>query len=288
MPDRWLVLTVRVPSVELVDELAGGLVALGGSAVEQELDLLTTYVPEPEDVDGFLSGAADHVRALAGTELEMLWRWQDDEDWSRRWKEGLAPRRVGDRITVTQPWNPVAAEGAGIVIVVDPASAFGTGEHASTRGALRLLESAVAAGDRVLDVGAGTGILSIAAVRLGAQRVLAVESDAGSLGTAQENLERNGVAGDIDLVHAAVDDAYLAAHRGDGFHVIAANVLSGVLVPLLPSFRDALAPGGRLILAGILESEAAGVRAAAAEAALDVVREDVEGEWWSALLKAAQ
>lgn len=286
MPGRWLVVTVRVPSDELVDELAEGLVALGGSAVEQDLDLLTTFVAEPDDPDAFLHLAADQVRAIAGAELEMLWRWQDDEDWSRLWKEGLAPRAVGERFLLTQPWNPVEEEGARTVIVVDPASAFGTGEHASTRGALRLLETAARAGDRVLDVGAGTAILSIAAVRLGADHVLAVEADAGAMGTALENIERNGATGAIELVHATVDDDYLALHRRDGFDVIAANVLSGVLVPLLPALAAALAPEGRLILAGIMDSEASEVEAAAAAAGMVVAREDVEGEWWAALLVA--
>ncbi len=287
MGRRWLVLTVRVPSGELTDELAGGLVALGGTAVEEELDLLTTYVPEPADVNAFLLEAADRVRAIAGAELEMLWGWQEDEDWSRRWKEGLAPRRVGERLTVTQPWNPVPEEGDDVVIVVDPASAFGTGEHASTRGALRLLESAVRPGDRVLDVGAGTGILSIAAVRLGAGKVVAAEADPGAMETARENVERNGVAAAIELAQAVVDAAYLADRRVDGFEVIVANILSGVLIPLLPHFRAALAPDGRLILAGITESEAGEVTAAARSAGLALEREDVEEEWWAALLLPA-
>ena len=285
MPRRWLVLTVRVPSEELAHELTEGLVALGGTAVEEDADLLTTYVPEPEDPEAFLRSAADRLSEVAGSEPEMLWRWQDDEDWSRRWREGLEPRRVGRRTVVTQPWNPLTEDGDDLVIVIDPAMAFGTGEHATTRGALAFIEDAVTDGDRVLDVGTGSGILAIAAARLGAGDVVAVESDPEAMDNCRENLERNGVAGAIRLECEAVDAAWLEADQGGGFDVIAANVLSGVLIPLLPHFATALRPGGRVILGGILDHEAAGMRQAAADAGLTVRDERVEGEWWTALLE---
>ena len=281
---RWLVLTVRVPSEELTHELTEGLFALGGTAVEEETDLLTTYIAEPRDSDEFLRRAADHLSEVAGSEPEMIWRWQDDEDWARKWKEGLDPRRVGGRMVVTQPWNEVSEENDDIVIVIDPATAFGTGEHATTRGALAYMESAVRPGDRVLDVGTGSGILAIAAVRLGAGPVVAVESDPDAMDNCRENLERNGVADRIQLECAAVDAEWLAAD-GDGFDVIAANVLSGVLIPLLPHFAGALRPEGRVILGGILDHEAAAMKEAAAGAGLTVAEERLEGEWWTALLE---
>ncbi|HSH45052.1 MAG TPA: 50S ribosomal protein L11 methyltransferase [Longimicrobiales bacterium] len=286
MPARWLVLSVRVPSEEQADLLTEGLFALGGTAVEEEGDLLTTYIAEPADVDGFLTTAADRLAGIAGAEPEMLWRWQEDEDWSRRWKEGLEPHRVGRGIMVTQPWNSVEGEGDDIVITIDPATAFGTGEHATTRGALALLESAVRDGDRVLDVGAGSAILAIAAVRLGADSVLAVEADPDAMGNARENVERNGVTERVDLVNARVDEVWLEDHRG-AYDVVAANVLSGILVPLLPGLAGALAPGGALILGGILESEAPMVLDAARGAGLTAERELVEGEWWTCLLRAS-
>ncbi|MEJ2502646.1 MAG: 50S ribosomal protein L11 methyltransferase [Gemmatimonadota bacterium] len=283
-PARGLVLTVRVPAAEVTDERAEGLVALGGSAVEEEMDLLTTYVAEPADADAFLRDAADRIEALAGAPVEMLWRWQDDEDWSARWKEGLGPRTAG-RITVTQPWNPVEATGDRVVIVIDPANAFGTGQHATTRGALRLLQDAVPAGGRVLDVGSGSAILSIAAARLGADRVLAVESDGDALETAAENVERNRVGDRVTLVHALVDADYLARVAAPPFDLVVANVLSGVLVPLLPALARSVSREGAVILGGIMVAESASVRSAAAAAGLDTVRQDREGEWWTGLLR---
>ncbi len=284
-PSRWLVLTVRVPSAELRDELAEGLFALGGSAVEEDVDLLTTYVAEPADPEGFVSAAAERLAEIAGSEPELLWRLQDDEDWSVTWKEGLAPRKVGLRLTVTQPWNPVEEESDDIVIVIDPSSAFGTGEHATTRGALRLMEEELTGGERVLDVGTGSGILAIAAVRLGAASVLAAESDDGSMETARENLDRNGVADAIELVHSVVDADYVAAHRGSGFDLVVANVLSGILIPLLSALAEAITADGRVILGGILDTEADGVVEAARAAGLSLVRADREGEWWTGLFR---
>jgi ribosomal protein L11 methyltransferase len=287
-PGRWLVLTVRVPSDELAGELTEGLLALGGTAVEEVGDRLSTYVAEPTDLDGFLARVAEELSAAAGGETELRWRWQEDEDWGQRWKAGLRPRRVGERIVLTQPWNDPAPEVGrdpdDLVIVIEPATAFGTGEHPTTRGALRLMQEGPVRG-RVLDVGAGSGILSIAAVLLGAHHVLAVESDGGSLETARENLARNGVEAQITLDHASVDGAYLQAARDGGFDLVVANVLSGVLVPLLPDLAASMADGGRIILGGILTEEAAAVTAASVAAGLAVESEDREEEWWSVRLK---
>jgi ribosomal protein L11 methyltransferase len=215
---------------------------------------------------------------------ELEWRWQADEDWTRRWREGLAPRRVGERLTVTQPWNE--AEGD-IVVVIDPATAFGTGEHATTRGALRLMETVLAGGERVLDVGTGSGILAIAAAGLGADAVLAVESDPDAMGNAAENVARSPRADRIELVNAEVDETYLSRQCCAGFDLIVANVLSGVLIPLLPAFARALTPRGRVVLGGILEGEAEAVVDAAMAAGLALAAEDREEGWWTALLAPA-
>jgi ribosomal protein L11 methyltransferase len=285
MPDRWLVVTVRTPSDEQADALAEGLIVLGGGAVQQEQDRLTTFVPPPADPDAFLRRAASVLRDTVGQDPELVWGWQADEDWSALWRKGLAPRRVGRRLVVTQPWNPVAPEADQLVLVIDPATAFGTGEHATTRGALRLMEASLQPGERVLDVGTGSGILALAAAALGAGRVMAVESDPTSMSNAEENLARSPQGDRIELVNAEVDDAYLEAVRGAGFDLIVANVLSGVLVPLLPGFRRALRPTGRVILGGILEGEAAGVVDAAGSAGLEAVAEDREEGWWTALFR---
>lgn len=282
VPERWLVLTVRVPSVEFLDDLTEGLIALGGSAVQEDDDLLTTYLQPPDDAETFVRRAADRLDALVpGGELDILWRWEANEDWSLKWREGLQARRVGERVIVTPPWDDPRPGRGDVVVVIEPSMAFGTGEHETTRGVLRLLQRSLRRGERVLDVGAGSGILSIAAVLLGAARAWGVEADEAAAASGRENLERNGVADRVTLDCARVDAEFLATHEERPFDLILANVLSSVLCPLMPAFAGALGPAGTLILGGIMQTEAEEVIAAAHTADLALADDDREGEWWA-------
>ncbi|MGH7506639.1 MAG: 50S ribosomal protein L11 methyltransferase [Longimicrobiales bacterium] len=283
MTERWLVLTVRSPSDELTPLLAEGLVTLSGNAVLEEGDLLSTSVAATaSERDTLLARARDALSAIAGTRLEVGAEWRAAEDWSEQWRRGLAPRRVGERLVVTPSWCSPDSRPGDVVLVIDPEMAFGTGEHATTRGALRLLERVLTPGADVLDIGTGSGILAIAAALLGARRVDAPELDADALPYARANVARHGVTDRIDLEHAAVDAAYLDM-RAATYDVITANLLSGVLRPLLPAMHRALRPDGVMILGGILADEADGMTAAAREARLALRAEDREDEWWTAL-----
>lgn len=284
-PNRWFVLAARLPLDDPLRELLGeGLLALGGLSVAEEGDQLVTYLLPPDDPEAFLVRAEAFLSDWLMEEEppELQWWWEEDEDWSREWRQGLAARVVTPRIVTKPSWIDYEATPGQIVIDIDPQMAFGTGEHATTRGCLRLLDGAIRQGDRVLDVGAGSGILSIAAARLGADSVLAVEYDPDANINARENLERNGVEDKVQIVETLADPEFLA---GAGqFDLILANILSSVIRPLLPAFRAALRPGGRLIVSGILQGEAEDVDASAVQAGFQVVDEDREEEWWSALL----
>jgi ribosomal protein L11 methyltransferase len=281
-PDRWLVLHARSPSVELNALLAEGLIACGGLAVEEDGEWLRTYIEAPADPNAVLLAVRERLEhASDGTPVELHWEWREDEDWNAQWRAGLGPRRAGRHILVTPSWTVPTTSAADIVIVIDPQMAFGTGEHASTRGVLHLLEDAVPTGALVLDAGTGSAVLAIAAARLGARRVTAVDLDADAILNARENVERNDCADRIDLHVAEIDTTWLRT-AGVTFDVIAANILSGVLRPLLPAFRDALCDGGSLLLGGMLETEADEVAAAARAAGFHVVAEHREEGWWSA------
>lgn len=301
-PDRWLVLTARVPAdrhavgLDSEEAIIETLIALGGAAVQEDEGEYTTYVLPPPDLEGFIHEARDRLESAVGdVEVDVSWHWQENEDWAEGWRNGLRPRRVGERIIVAPTWTKPETREGDEVLWIDPQMAFGTGEHATTRGVLRLLERVIEPDDRVLDVGTGSGVLAIAAARLGASGVVAVESDEDALINARENVERNEVAARIALVHGLVDDAYLDRYPRGSLDLIVANVLSGVLVPLLPAFFRALRPAreassssghkrsGRLILGGILEVEAPEVASAARDAGLRLIAEDEEEGWWSAL-----
>jgi ribosomal protein L11 methyltransferase len=166
------------------------------------------------------------------------------------------------------------------VVVVDPGMAFGTAEHGTTRGALRLLDRALRPGERLLDVGAGSGILAVAAAMLGAEGVTAVEGDPVAGEYARENVARNGVADRVRWMEAWADPALLISLGPvDG---ILANIESGVLRRLLPGLRGALRRGGWLILSGLLGEEWEAFAGEVAQAGFTLVEGDADGEWRSA------
>jgi ribosomal protein L11 methyltransferase len=208
-----------------------------------------------------------------------------EQDWLAVWRSGLEPRRVGPRLIVSPTWSTVDAGADDIVIRIDPQMAFGTGEHASTRGVLRLVQNIDLRGARLLDVGSGSAILAIAGALLGAEHVVAVENDVEAIPNARENVERSGADDRITLLCAQVDGAFLDAYGGGAFDGILANVLSGVLLPLLPAFHRALASRGWAILSGILVDEADRMREAAIEAGFAIEAEDIEEQWWSVTLR---
>jgi ribosomal protein L11 methyltransferase len=280
---QWLVVTIEVPSDELHEALAEGLLALGGSAVVENGDELTTYVPAPDDIEAWLEHARSMLHDAGGNDVAIAWRWQENEDWSETWKRGLKPRRVGKSFIVTPSWAAPELRDGDKVIVIDPEMAFGTGEHGTTRGALRFIEQIVKPGMRVLDVGTGSAILAIGAAMLGASEVIGVDNDPDAILNARDNVVRNGVADGVALEEGFVDEAYLRAAGNSAFDVIVANVLSGVLKPLLASSFGCVVPGGFVILGGILEEEADEMLEALRAAGFVVLGEDLENEWWGVL-----
>jgi ribosomal protein L11 methyltransferase len=279
-PRRWLELGVRSPSAgEREALLAEGLVALGGRAVSEEGDgWFVSHFEDPEDPEDFLARArAAFAAGPALGVVELRTRWIDHEDWAETWKRGLGPRRVTDRLWVTTSWHPVEPGPGERVIVVDPGMAFGTAEHGTTRGCLRLLDRALREGDRVLDVGAGSGILAIAAAALGAAEVLALEGDELAEGALEENVERNGVA---DRVRWATRwaDARLLTSLGPREGIVA-NIDTGALAPLLEGFAAALRPGGWLILSGVPADAWDGFATNVASAGFALEALDADGDW---------
>jgi ribosomal protein L11 methyltransferase len=286
-PERWLVLTARISDDDpLRDLLAEGLLALGGLSVLEENDTLTTYLKPPSSVEQFLDQAARFLAEwIADDAPKLTWRWQQNEDWEKEWRRGLQPRKVSARFVVKPSWTEWAAAPGEVVIEIDPQMAFGTGEHVTTRGCLRLLDRLFQPGDRTLDIGSGSAILSIGAARLGASEVIAVEFDADANINARENIERNDAQHRVELWEAMADEPLLASLGA--FDMILANILSGVIRPLLPALARSLRPGGRLIVSGILERERDAVVADAEAVGLRLLEEDREEEWWSGGLKVS-
>jgi ribosomal protein L11 methyltransferase len=202
-----------------------------------------------------------------------------EEDWAEAWKEHFHVERYGERIVIVPSWLTYKARPGDAVVMLDPGMAFGTGQHETTRLCLETLERAVRPGTRVLDAGCGSGILSLAAARLGATEVVAVDIDRQAAAIATDNARRNGIDGIVRAAAGSLGDGWPFAEPAAGrFDVVVANIIASVIVRLAPDLTGALAPGGRLIVSGVIEEreaevvnalEAAGARIAGIRAMAD-------------------
>ncbi|WP_018112445.1 50S ribosomal protein L11 methyltransferase [Thermus igniterrae] len=206
----------------------------------------------------------------APVELPFGGEWQElpDEDWLEAWRRDLRPVQAGP-FYVLAPWHEV---GEGIPLVIEPGMAFGTGHHETTRLALKALARHARPGQRVLDLGTGSGILAIAAAKLGAE-ALGVDIDPSVLPLAEENARRNGVA-----VRFLPGSLVEALPQGP-FDLLVANLFAELHVALAPRYREALVPEGVLLLTGILREKAPSVRQALEGVGFSPLGAEEEGEW---------
>jgi ribosomal protein L11 methyltransferase len=275
---EWIAVRLRVSDAGNRDRLAAALIAAGAGGVQEETDGLSTVMPADSDLAP--------VRALAATLSDDGHVQSDslgDIDWSTRFAPQVSVRRVG-HISIAPPWRSDEAGDPAHAVLIEPAMAFGTGEHASTRGVLRLMHGVIREGDFVADLGAGSAVLSIAAVRLGAGRVAAIESDSDAISNAESNVKLNGVD---DRVGVLMGDAADLLPLVAPVRVILANIISPVLVQLSPVISAALAAGGRAIFGGMMLAERDWMMHTLADDGWRVLDHDVEGEWWSAVLTPA-
>ena len=199
------------------------------------------------------------------------------EDWATEWRRGFSAQRIGKRLLLHPSWEPAQSEPGDVVLTIDPENAFGSGDHETTRLVLQMLEQRVAGGERVLDVGCGSGVLSIAAVRLGAAAAVAVDIDEDALVVARRNAEINGVASRIETSARPLQDI-------DGaYDIVLANIETRVLIHMPNQLQARIAPGGILVLSGILRGERDELLAAYAPMRLEECLED--GEWCACLLR---
>jgi ribosomal protein L11 methyltransferase len=273
----WWAIDVRT-APECRDGLTAWLVARTGQAVEEQDDgTLVTFAPDEASAEALVSeleGAADGSAHTARRRLDPV-------DWSVGWRHGLSPRRFG-LLTVVPSWLPEAASSDDHTVVLDPETAFGSGEHGSTRAALTLLERLVRPEQRVLDLGSGSGILAIAAVKLGAARAIGIEIDTEANEVASRNAERNGVLGRVQFLDGDAD--VLAALAGPA-EVILSNILRTANTALLPAISAALAPGGIAIFSGMESDEAPEFLRALETAGFEPIQETVDAGWWAVAAK---
>jgi ribosomal protein L11 methyltransferase len=250
--------------------------------------IVRTYLPLDDETAARrerIERALWHVRAFNLAPIGPLEEKQlAERDWQDAWREHYHPLRIGARMVVKPTWRDYAARPDDVVVELDPGMAFGTGSHQTTALCLVLLEETVKPGSLVLDQGTGSGILAIAAAKLGARAVDAVDISAVAVRTARENVAHNGLAGRVLVEQVRDDEPPGGAARGETrYDLIVANIIARLIVAMAPGLAVALAGDGVLIASGIIrerEDEVAGALQAAGLTVLDRRRQDE----WVALL----
>jgi ribosomal protein L11 methyltransferase len=217
-----------------------------------EVDAVSGYFPGNTEGDRKISALEDGVRTLGrrtGITTRILCQELDEEDWAESWKAYFWPEKISDKIVVKPTWRPYVPESPeDIILEIDPGMAFGTGTHPTTSLCIQMLETYLTRGVSFLDIGTGSGILMIAAGKLGAGPMVGVDNDSVAVDVARENLLKNGIAaGAADIFSGDLVDCV-----DRKFDLVAANILSEVILVLLDDIRKVLKPGGVFICSGII------------------------------------
>lgn len=284
---NWAKITVTT-SQEASEAVANFLLELNATGVElKESDVSTVnliaYYPLDDRVGGRIQRLRNFLSELptwgisphpARIDLHPV----KSEDWEEAWKAAFPPQRIGKQILIIPTWRDAPHNETDVVIRLDPGMAFGTGQHPTTRLSLELLEDVIESHYHVADIGTGSGILTIAAVKLGAQRVDAIELDPTAIPVAAANFEANSVAGKVHL------------SQGDGlkdvegkYHLIIGNILTKVVLPIIPYCAPRLHEVGTVIFSGILDTELGQIKSVLEEnrfRCLQVIRETEDDITW--------
>jgi ribosomal protein L11 methyltransferase len=276
----WIALRIT-PDVNR-DGVIAALFEAGSQGIQEDGASVVTHFPPSARIDA-IRDAVMMVDPAADIAISDA----PDTDYSQ-WRASVSAHHLGN-LVIAPPW--LAAEfDRKTTVFIDPAMAFGTGEHPTTRGVIRLMQGIgldgdahtgkplIRSGDTVADLGAGSAVLSIAAAKLGATRVTAIEIDPDAIGNAEENVAANGVSDRVEVIEG---DAGTLLPLLAPVRVVLANIISSVLIPLLPVIRGSLDAHGQAILSGILSEERPSMVEALEADGWTIEREDTEDVWWS-------
>jgi ribosomal protein L11 methyltransferase len=291
-PESWLEISVEVAGIdaETAADLfrqacPGGAVIEPAHKLDREVDAYVVDGDGPAVVRGYLPADGDTERtrsslrlALQAAPLVSPAKWRRprtvrEDAWRDAWKKHFGIQRIGRALVIRPSWVEYRLGEGETVIHLDPGLAFGTGQHPTTAMCLRALEQHIRPGDSVLDLGCGSGILAIAATKLGASRILALDTDPQAVKATTENAAANNVSHVIE-----VREGTLASGRGT-FDVIVANISGLTLTRLAPDLAASLTPGGTLILSGFLDDAVASLSAALDASGLRVEETLDDGVW---------
>ena len=266
--------TVRVHPGSNRDAVIAALFESGAQGIQEVGESIVTQVASQA-----LAEELEQAALAASSDAVVSTAPLPDVDWSEQWKQGIHAQVLGG-LTVAPPWlaGDLDPERS---IVIEPGMAFGTGEHATTRGVIRLMQNVVRPGDRVADLGSGSAVLAIAAAKLGARYVAAIELDHDAIENAEQNVARNNVANRVAVIEG---DASTLLALVAPVRVVMANIISSVLIELLPVIELSLDEDGRAILSGILAEEREMMIRSLDDSGWRIEAEDHEDIWWSATI----
>jgi len=272
---QWIQVTATLPAVPedwslLIDTF--DRFGCPGSQIEDRPPRISGYLTEVEGAQARSDELTDALKALGA---EVSTAIVADEDWNELWKVHFKPRRIGERLVIRPTWEEFEAGPHDVVIVLDPGQAFGTGDHPTTRLCLELLEQEPLAGQTLADIGCGSGILAIAAAKLGAHIIIASDLDPLAVAVTRENMVRNAV----DFPAEATEGF---AKLDEPVDVVVSNIISATLIRLAPDAWKAVKPGGKWVVSGIYQTNWPDVRAAAERQGFVLERVQQEDDWVAA------
>jgi len=298
---KWIELTVDVPPeyAEPMSEIFHRY-GHGGVAIEQEAgynpdegesppvpDFVTikTYLPVDNTTERRRNQIDIGVRLVAhlATISPLKEKYVEEEDWQNAWKEHFHPLRIGRHLVICPTWRTVETSESDILIHLDPGMAFGTGHHPTTRTCMEILERETKPGDRILDVGCGSGILSVVAVKVGATSALGLEIDPVAARAGEENVRINGIEDKVQIVQGTLPSPLAEARS---FDIVAANISAKVVTNLAQHLIDSVAIGGKLIAGGIIEPHVEDVTKALNAVGASIDETFIDGDWVTLLASA--
>lgn len=258
---------------------------------------ITVYLPENSQGADNLNAIKEELKALKQRDVEKKFGRLDyelsnvkEEDWANNWKKYFKPLTVGEKLLIKPSWESCENSDNRKILEIDPASSFGTGQHNTTQLCLELMEKYLNEGDKLLDLGCGSGILSIGGILLGARSATAIDIEENAVRTSIENAAKNNISSEIYKAYCGnvIEDEALVEKIGNGYNIICANIVSDVLIAMSSLFSQFIVDNGILIMSGIISQRKDEVISSVIEKGFELLEIHEKDDWVAVSLKLSR